>query len=301
MLLEGLYGDRLAKLFPALDQARTLVVKSVNHGAFGATRMTYPGVCPERSDPTAPDEAFALCLRLKNQKARIWLDGEASDKSGLEGETSIYDLRSEILLRFQDPIDILFMYMPRRSLIEIAEQEGATGVDFSIEAGKSFVDPVMAHLGGCLLPAIESPSQANGLFVEHLAMAVQTHFLARYVTRSRLPRPCRSGLTGRQLRIAKQAIYENLDGSRSLSSIAQECGLSPSHFARAFAISVGQPPHQWLLEQRVDLARQLLGESSLPIAEIAVQCGFADQSHLTRVFSARTGSSPGRWRRAQNL
>jgi len=301
MTPKGLYGDRLAKLLPILDDPNALVVKSMNHGAFAATRMTYAGVCAERTDPIAPEDAFALCLRLKNQKAQIWLDGQPRNKSGVKGETTVYDLRSEILLRFDDPIDILCIYIPRRALIEIADQEGAAGVDFNVEAGKSLADPIVTHLGGCLLPMLDCPSPANGLFVEHLAMAIQTHFLARYVTRSQLPRPLRSGLTARQLRIAKQALYENLDGSTPLRSIARECGLSPSHFARAFTISVGQPPHQWLLEQRVDLARQLLGESSLPLCDIAIQCGFADQSHFTRVFSARTGLSPGRWRRERNL
>jgi len=301
MTPKGLYGDRLAKLLPILDDPNALVVKSMNHGAFAATRMTYAGVCAERTDPIAPEDAFALCLRLKNQKAQIWLDGQPRNKSGVKGETTVYDLRSEILLRFDDPIDILCIYIPRRALIEIADQEGAAGLDFNVEAGKSLADPIVTHLGGCLLPMLDCPSPANGLFVEHLAMAIQTHFLARYVTRSRLPRPPRSGLTARQLRIAKQALYENLDGSTPLRSIARECGLSPSHFARAFAISVGQPPHQWLLEQRVDRARQLLGDSTLPLSEIAIRCGFADQSHFTRVFSAKTGLAPGRWRRVRRL
>ena len=114
-------------------------------------------------------------------------------------------------------------------------------------------------------------------------------------------RTYRSGLTTRQLRIAKQIIFENLDGSIPLNNIARECGLSPSRFARAFAISVGRPPHQWLLDQRVDMAHQLLSESDLPLADIAIQCGFADQSHFTRVFSARAGLSPGRWRRVRKL
>jgi len=60
--------------------------------------------------------------------------------------------------------------------------------------------------------------------------------------------------------------------------------LSQSHFTRAFVNSVGQPPHQWLLERRVDLARHLLSESVLPLADIAIQCGFADQSHSPRVL-----------------
>jgi AraC family transcriptional regulator len=96
-------------------------------------------------------------------------------------------------------------------------------------------------------------------------------------------------------------MQEDLAGNIPLQAIARACGLSRSHFARAFAISAGQPPHRWLLEQRVSLARQLLGDCELSVGEIAMRCGFADQSHFTRVFSSRTGLSPGRWRRARNL
>jgi transcriptional regulator GlxA family with amidase domain len=94
---------------------------------------------------------------------------------------------------------------------------------------------------------------------------------------------------------------EDLTGNTPLHDVARECGVSRSHFARAFAISVGRPPHQWLLEQRVELARQLLGDTELSIGDVAARCGFADQSHFTRVFSARTGLSPGRWRRTRKL
>jgi transcriptional regulator GlxA family with amidase domain len=156
-------------------------------------------------------------------------------------------------------------------------------------------------LGASLLPALDDPRQANELFLESVATAIQSHFLTHYVGKPHVAGSVRSGLTGRQLLIAKRTICANLGGNVPLKSIAQECGLSPSHFARAFAISVGQPPHQWLLEQRVDLARQLLGQSTLPLSEIAIQCGFADQSHFTRVFSAKTGLAPGRWRRVSRL
>jgi AraC family transcriptional regulator len=301
MALEGLYGDRLAKLFPIIEGPSPIIIKSINQGGFAATRVTCDALEAERTDPTPCEEAFALCLRLKNQRAEIWLDGCALTKNTIKDQTSIYDLRSEIMMHFKNPFDFLCMSIPRRALIEIADQEGAASADFSVPLGRSFADPVIAHLGACLLPALDNPRQAGGLFFDHVAMAVQTHFLAQYVTKSRPLRRHRSGLTARQLRIAKQAIRENLDGSIPLNLIARECGLSPSHFTRAFAISVGQPPHQWLLEQRVDMARQLLSESPLPLADIAIQCGFADQSHFTRVFSDRAGLSPGRWRRVRKL
>lgn len=302
MAVENVYGDRIAELFPMMEGPQPAIVKSLDRDSFAAVRMTYSGRSPDRSDPTPPDEAFALILRLTHQRAEMWLDGRMSLKSPVKDETSIYDLRSRIMVHFKDPFDFLCLYIPRQAVADMADQEGVTGVDLGVASGKSFADPVLAHLGASLLPALECPCQTNDLFVNHVTMALQTHFLANYAVKSKPLRTYRSGLTTRQLRIAKQIIRENLDGSSiPLNNIARECGLSPSHFARAFAISVGQPPHQWLLDQRVDMARQLLSESDLPLADIAIQCGFADQSHFTRVFSARAGLSPGRWRRMRKL
>ena len=81
------------------------------------------------------------------------------------------------------------------------------------------------------------------------------------------------------------------------NKIAAEFGLSVSHFSRAFRISTGLPPHQWLLRQRVKAAKQLMTVRDLPLSEIAISAGFANQSHFTRVFSAAVGVSPAAWRR----
>ena len=79
--------------------------------------------------------------------------------------------------------------------------------------------------------------------------------------------------------------------------LAEECGLSPRHFARAFRQSTGVPPHRWLMRHRVQRAKELLRRQALSLADIALRCGFADQSHFTRVFSREVGFSPGQWRR----
>jgi len=88
-----------------------------------------------------------------------------------------------------------------------------------------------------------------------------------------------------------------LDGEVTLSRLAQECGLSVSHFARAFRQSTGTSPHRWLLVRRAEKAKDLLHNSALPLAEIGLACGFGDQSHFTRVFTKLTGASPGASRR----
>ena len=89
----------------------------------------------------------------------------------------------------------------------------------------------------------------------------------------------------------------NLGGDITLSEVANECGLSLSYFMRAFKRSTGDAPHRWLLRQRVQHAKTLLRETQMSLAEIAIVCGFADQSHFTRVFGVHTGQAPGVWRR----
>jgi transcriptional regulator GlxA family with amidase domain len=108
--------------------------------------------------------------------------------------------------------------------------------------------------------------------------------------------PPRGGLAPWQLRRAL-AMMGNLAGDHVIADLARQCGVSAGHFSRAFKQSAGVPPHQWLLEQRVERAQHLLVASQAPIATIAQECGFADQSHMTRVFDRITGTTPGRWRR----
>jgi AraC-like DNA-binding protein len=73
--------------------------------------------------------------------------------------------------------------------------------------------------------------------------------------------------------------------------------LSVSHFSRAFAVSIGLPPHRWLLNRRVERAKSMLSNAAPTLSEVAIACGFADQSHFTRTFTREVGISPGAWRR----
>jgi transcriptional regulator GlxA family with amidase domain len=86
---------------------------------------------------------------------------------------------------------------------------------------------------------------------------------------------------------------EHLSADISITDLAAEVGLSASHFSRGFKQTVGMAPHQWLVKKRVDRAKGLLEENKLGLAEIALSCGFVDQSHLSRVFTRSVNYSPG--------
>lgn len=84
-------------------------------------------------------------------------------------------------------------------------------------------------------------------------------------------------------------------GPISLQELADAAGLSVRHFSRAFREATGRSPHQYVLQRRVEEAKQLIRQG-LPLAEVAVQCGFCDQSQLTRTFVRQFGTTPGRFR-----
>jgi AraC family transcriptional regulator len=91
---------------------------------------------------------------------------------------------------------------------------------------------------------------------------------------------------------AREFIHASLDRAISLEDVAREAGMSRYHFARRFHEILGDPPHRYILKQRIELAKTLLREPATSIAEVALQCGFADQSHFGRRFRALTGVTP---------
>lgn len=105
------------------------------------------------------------------------------------------------------------------------------------------------------------------------------------------------GLAPWQIELTLRQLLHDLCVDSPVAELARRCGLSRSHFTRAFRISIGTPPHRWLVRQRLRRAGEMLERTDERISAIALNCGFADQSHLTRIFGAVMGVSPAAWRR----
>lgn len=116
---------------------------------------------------------------------------------------------------------------------------------------------------------------------------------------ARVQCPERWRLTEPQLQRVTALMLEDLSVTFDLVALAAACGFSRGHFIRAFKQTTGLPPYRWLLNERVRRACALLDGTSFPVADIALQCGFSDQAHLTRIFSKLMGISPAAWRRRE--
>ncbi len=194
----------------------------------------------------------------------------------------------------------LHFYVPALALNGIAEQSGARRVgQLDCQFATGFHDEVVHHIGASLLQGLRRPSEANQLFVDHMMLALTAHVAQTYGG-LHITEPARGGLAPWQVKRACERLESDLGGTLSLQQIAAEFDLSVSHFSRAFRVSTGLPPHQWLLRQRVKTAKQLMTVRDLSLSEIAIVAGFANQSHFTRVFSSAVGVSPGTWRREKH-
>jgi AraC-like DNA-binding protein len=112
------------------------------------------------------------------------------------------------------------------------------------------------------------------------------------------PRPARGGLPPRPLRRVRDYVESHLQGNLSLKTLAATSGLSMYHFLREFKQSQGVTPHHYLLQRRIERARELLTRTDLSVSEIAFACGFSDQSHFGRRFRELVGVPPSAFRRS---
>ena len=192
------------------------------------------------------------------------------------------------------PFHSLFFYLPRSALDGIADQSRTQRVgELACELGSGHDDAVIRHIGASLMEGLRRPADTNQLFIDHMMLALTAHVAQTYGGLTRRAEPVRGGLAPWQLKRVCERLDADLGGTLSLQQIAIEFGLSASHFSRAFRISTGLPPHQWLLRQRVNTAKQLMSVRDLPLSEIAISAGFANQSHFTRVFSSMVGVMAG--------
>jgi AraC family transcriptional regulator len=99
-----------------------------------------------------------------------------------------------------------------------------------------------------------------------------------------------------QVSLATGVMRRNIGSAVSIAEISGLCRLSISYFVRAFTNTVGIAPYAWFVRQRIFQAEHLLANTALPLAQVALECGFSDQAHFTKAFAKLTGLTPARWR-----
>jgi AraC-like DNA-binding protein len=202
------------------------------------------------------------------------------------------------LCQVTNPLDLLSFNLPETAMIRWSEsRRQVKRLQLKLQSGLSVMDQTLMAFGRAALVTLEHPEHTAQFFVDHLMSGVCSYLFDRFAEPSSMTN---GGLAPWQGRRAKELIESRLGADLSLGELAFECGLSVAHFTRAFRQTTGETPHRWLMGRRVQTAQLLLLSTDKPLAQIAVECGFSDQAHFTKMFARLVGLPPGAFRREQN-
>jgi AraC family transcriptional regulator len=281
-----------------LQRAPTLLALEGASAPIAFTRLHANGEARAPTLSVPPEDAYAFEVTLAPlSSGEIWVDGQSSGRNAAApGDTYLFDISRSTIADLAPPFDFLRFCIPVATLDQLAYDRGVRRAGGLRTTSRGIFNPVMHGLAMSLLAALQNPAHATTLFLDSIALAFHAHVLSAYGGALGSDSSARAGLAPRQLRRVIEFMEANLAGQPSMRDLARECGLSESHFARAFRQATGVPPHRWLTKQRVERAKKLLLESHLGLSEIAPACGFVDQSHMSRNFVREQGYTPGKWR-----
>lgn len=280
-----------------------LFLSSEGAGWEGLLVQAYhePMIAEEWTDPVVSDIVLILLTKgtvLVEQRRKNGSWKVQSLRQGdlllKPGGSIINELRWRSL---SEPTQTLRIYLSQDLFSRtIREVTGYSPVHLTLLGRSGFQDPLLSQIGFALLQELQQPSPIGKLYAQTAAHMLAVH-LVRYYTSS-IPRVKESlqGLTQSQINRVADFILAHLNEEISLDRLAQQVGFSPHYFAYLFRQKTGESPYQYVLHQRIERAQHLLKEGKIPLSQIALECGFANQSHLSRVFKQHLGLTPRAYR-----
>lgn len=269
------------------------------------TLITTRWLHPELHEPIPALPVHIIATYYGPPAPRVWRSGTMRfEGTGRPGGIGVVPAGWDGHWDIERQASLSYVLLSDARLQAFADQSGGRGRRVELLPSVAREDPVGSQVLRLLSRCSAHADPSSRLFVEQALDLLCGHLLRAHSSLAQslpAPPPVKGRLAPWQERRSKEALLAHIDGRIGLEELAQACGLSRSHFARAFKATTGVTPMQWLLSQRLDRAKDLLKNSTLPIDQIADHCGFADQSHFTRAFVRTVGDTPGAWRRTRRF
>ena len=194
-------------------------------------------------------------------------------------------------------MEVLHIQIPPAFLAEMEREHGVNPLQITRLDRFNLYDAMIAQVGHTFADLLEKrrPSPSTD-YLRALARFLVLHLRDRFGNSARVTKTVEK--RGPDFHRIVDHIRNNLDKDLRLEQIARMSNLSNFYFIRLFKAAVGKTPHQYILECRMGLAKDLLKGSYLPISEISHRCGFSTQSHFTSAFRQATGQSPRAYRQS---
>ena len=296
--LRKFYGDTLAEVFRA-----PLYDCSLKNASgvpdFALTRLKGRAMEMQRAPAYPEDRAVLICVALAPTPVDRWRARIAGQEVGVSRSiafaTTVIDLMKPMEMWAAGPFDYLHYYVSRDLLDRTAVENKIAAVD-SFRMVFFEQDLVIAQLTKTILGQVRNREPLSVLALEDVSLLVSTHLLQHYGSGKEMLRAERRLESWQKIR-AEEMLRAHLEGNVRVADLAAACQLSSSHFSRCFRQSFGTSVHQWLIMLRIDIAKDLLREPRLSLAEVGCRSGFCDQAAFSRAFAKLEGTTPFRWRK----
>ena len=244
-----------------------------------------------------PITHHSIIYRL-DKPIRLFQDysGRRDERLAIPGGFSLWPAGEPSHVRWLDPSHVLHVRLDAQWVASLSALMGATRGEPELKDNFEETDPQIGHILLALKAELEGGCLGGPLYAQHLATALTSYLLERF---SVFPIPLKEythGLGKSDLARVLAYINDCLSANLSLDELAACVHLSPYHFARLFKQSVGVPPHEYVIRQRVEKAKGLLSSGRLTVGEVAQAVGFSDHSKLARHFKRLTGLTPRQFR-----
>lgn len=186
----------------------------------------------------------------------------------------------------------LTLVLPQPLLRSVASQSGLNADQLEIQNRFQFRDTEMEALCWTMKREMDLGYPTGPIYLDALSLAVASRLVMRHSSVANPVEQRSDVLAGRRLKQVLSYIEERLAEEVTLEDIASYAGLSSSYLNNLFRAAIGKPLHQYLIERRVERARQLLESQPMSIAEVALAAGFSHQSHMARHMRRVLGMAP---------
>ena len=214
------------------------------------------------------------------------------------GDISLLTRSERSHWRWTEEIDVSHVYLAETLVSAVcAEIMDRCVADVRLHDVLKAHDPVVTAAVAAIAREAQQNALGSALYVEAAATQLAVHLLRNYASVTFREPSDHGRLSPAQVRRLTDYIDSRLHESPNLETLAAVAGMGVWSFARHFRESFGRTPHAYIIDRRIDRAQRLLAQGRMPIKEVASDCGFADQAHMTRVFRTHLGTTPAALRR----
>lgn len=220
-------------------------------------------------------------------------DGQRFHGTAVHGDIDIVPAHTTMRWEMYDQNDrTLILSLSEKLLRKLTEESTSNRARLRILNRFQIRDLELEQLSGAMKREMELGFPSGRLYLDGLTLAIASRLVTRHGSRTKEVEQQHGGLTGFRLKRVLSFIEEQLAEDLSLEKIAAVAGVSPSHLNALFRHSMGMAVHQYVVQRRVEFAKTLLLREEMSIAEIALEAGFAHQSHLARHMRRALGLPP---------